>query len=833
MSSTTEEVKECPSSDPIIEKEADLYLQKLNGIVVNNDHQNDATLDAKEYRNRYETLLGALKLAHTREASLVEECQQLHTQHQTLRVANDSKTTQVDTLNADLSTLKSLLESANEREDRVKMTVRQLQEEVERLTDCVDKSEISNARKESEVKQLASDLNEAKGQVAAANEKVGALEIEKEKLQRQLQAAHLSNTELSENNASLKEHISEKNDEIKRVNERRERVCEEWESSQFKLKAKTKECIDEKHAVAVASSKVTSLEKQLVDSKKMIAVKEQELKDERTKNEKLNEVKHEQKTALTLAAEEIAKVQVQQKKSLVEHNRLLSEKSQLERDLDAERKIVQRQQQMIEDAKAATRLSNDEGKLLKKEIDRLQKRETQFSRDILSLKRENGLQLGKIQTTEQKVKQSSTEMERAEQLIVSLEKEVADVKDETAKQQREYSRLEGECDGLRLQVKDSQATCRRLMDDLKVKGEQQRDLNKVIDELNIEVDAQKKKNDGIRVDMNNILKDLTEAQRSITNLEEEKKSSQRLIDTLRSEISTKDSALVKEHYEAHREKSQKEIYVDEISRLKRTLAENEDEISTHSSEVRRLGSVIRKLEDAASDQARETKHVINERDILGTSLQRRNTELALLYEKIKILQSTTRRGELQYTSRLDDIRILKIKIRDLKRQLSISQGGQAGVDEVSRSLILVQKELLRERRKVKALSDELENPLNVHRWRKLEGADPDSYEQIQKIKILQKRLLLKSEDVVKQNCIIQEQKKRVLELETALSRQPGSEMAEQLNFFQNEVRNKNKQIKAMAAELNMQQLQVSEARSGDTEQVPLVLLEYALLYLII
>ena len=216
---------------------------------------------------------------------------------------------------------------------------------------------------------------------------------------------------------------------------------------------------------------------------------------------------------------------------------------------------------------------------------------------------------------------------------------------------------------------------------------------------------------------------------------------------------------------------------------------------------------------------------------MGTSLQRRNTELALLYEKIKILQSTTRRGELQYTSRLDDIRILKIKIRDLKRQLSISQGGQAGVDEVSRSLILVQKELLRERRKVKALSDELENPLNVHRWRKLEGADPDSYEQIQKIKILQKRLLLKSEDVVKQNSIIQEQKKRVLELETALSRQPGSEMAEQLNFFQNEVRNKNKQIKAMAAELNMQQLQVSEARSGDTEQVPLVLLEYALLYL--
>ena len=125
---------------------------------------------------------------------------------------------------------------------------------------------------------------------------------------------------------------------------------------------------------------------------------------------------------------------------------------------------------------------------------------------------------------------------------------------------------------------------------------------------------------------------------------------------------------------------------------------------------------------------------------------------------------------------------------------------------------MLKKELLRERRKVKALSDELESPLNVHHLRKLEGTDPDSFEQIQKIQILQKRLLLKSDEVIKQNYIIQEQKKRSLELETTLSRQPGPEMAEQLNFFQNELRNKNKQIKAMAAELNMQQSQVSKVK---------------------
>lgn len=55
--------------------------------------------------------------------------------------------------------------------------------------------------------------------------------------------------------------------------------------------------------------------------------------------------------------------------------------------------------------------------------------------------------------------------------------------------------------------------------------------------------------------------------------------------------------------------------------------------------------------------------------------------------------------------------------------------------------------MLSERTKVKALSEELENPMNVHRWRKLEGSDPGTLEMIQKIQTLQKRLIAKTEEV--------------------------------------------------------------------------------------
>ena len=45
---------------------------------------------------------------------------------------------------------------------------------------------------------------------------------------------------------------------------------------------------------------------------------------------------------------------------------------------------------------------------------------------------------------------------------------------------------------------------------------------------------------------------------------------------------------------------------------------------------------------------------------------------------------------------------------------------------------------------MRALSEELENPLNVHRWRQLEGNDPNALESIQKIQQLQRRLVQKA-----------------------------------------------------------------------------------------
>ena len=709
-----------------------------------------------------------------------------------------------------VDTLKSLLESAFGREENAKVTVQNLQTELERLTDLLDKNAILTARKDNEAEQLMRDLIDWKSQATAANERMTAKDIECQKLQSQKEQLQVSYSEVMENSILQKEHLAEKNDEVKRENERRVRLEMELETLQTKLQAKTQECIDKQYAAATCQSKVASLEKSLLEAKKATSLKVQELNEEMAKSENFVKVKADHKKALTEQLEKNSQLQIEQKKLLVEHNQLISEKAELERNFEAEHKSVLRLQQLAEESKVLLRTSDDDVQLLNKETEKLRRRENEFNREILMLKREHGVQLGRIQSSEDVVKKIYSEIERKEKNIASLEIELAEAKNVSTKQEHLSCRLEGECDGLRHQLKESQVHCQRVIDENKILENQSKVLNKMVEDLQNQIEVQTRSKDKIKEECNNVLIDLKNSQKALLVLQQERKDDHHLLDTLRSELSNKESELIRETFACSREKAQKDLYADEISKLKKSNAQNEDNIRTHQSDTRRLGTAIRKLEDAASVRTREYDHVLLERDVLGSSLIRRNDELALMYEKIKILQSTQRRGELQYNARLDDIRILKIKARDLQRQLTIAQGGQAGVDDLSKKLTASQKELIREKLKVKALSEELENPINVHRWHKLEGSDPTTYDMIQKIQILQKRLIQKSEEVDKKNGIIQEHENRIMDMEKVMARQPGPEMAEQLIFYQNDVSTKMKQMKAMASELNMHQTQINE-----------------------
>ena len=78
-------------------------------------------------------------------------------------------------------------------------------------------------------------------------------------------------------------------------------------------------------------------------------------------------------------------------------------------------------------------------------------------------------------------------------------------------------------------------------------------------------------------------------------------------------------------------------------------------IKTQEEDIGRLKYVISEAEIEKQKQRKDYEMVINERDILGNQLIKRNEELSLLYEKIKIQQSTLKKGDIYYNEKYQEI----------------------------------------------------------------------------------------------------------------------------------------------------------------------------------
>lgn len=82
----------------------------------------------------------------------------------------------------------------------------------------------------------------------------------------------------------------------------------------------------------------------------------------------------------------------------------------------------------------------------------------------------------------------------------------------------------------------------------------------------------------------------------------------------------------------------------------------------------------------------------------------------------KILQ----RGEAQYNQRLDDIRLLKFEVKKLRTKKLLLTKNIINASNLRQEIFHLNRDLARERLKVTALEEEIQTPLNIHRWRKLE-----------------------------------------------------------------------------------------------------------------
>ncbi|KFP23839.1 Coiled-coil domain-containing protein 147, partial [Colius striatus] len=800
------------SGKPYLEESAFEALEKDFQEVISL-LKGDKTLE--KFRIEYEKLHGVLKKSHENEKRLMEKCRELNAE----LVVNSSKVTALTKLSKDdqgtISSLKTEIEKAwkmvdtvYEKEQKAKETINSLQGEIARLTNLVEqgqsqeqeysiqdllklKEEVTKERDQllSEVVKLRQRVTEATEQQQdterakhEAEQSVKQLEQEIQLHQNEASREARKKEKMEKELKNLLAEMGNKQAEIKNLQEHIQRTKEEQVKMEQHLK-------DQKILNERANKELEQVQmkntKLMQESEQHNVMFEEVMKDVQQKTTELK-AREDEVTQLRLEISKLNKVRdvLQNKLHIAEEQKV---------DAGHERNTLRNQISVLERELEAAK---KQAEIDKKAVDELLRQRDMLSKNLVKATDAYQKQINLVKLHEQSVKK--------------LEEEIKNYKNEAQKQRKIIYQLEKERDCFINENNELKQKVIQHLKDLEIQEMQICDCKKKIEESEIKLKQQQNNCEAVRTERNLYSKSLSEAKDELAEMKKRLKTATHQVDQLKEEIANKEAALVSEHLEHQQTEKEKESLKAELLKMKKQALETKHFIENQEAEERRLLKIIAEADAERLKQMKEFDQVINERDILGTQLVRRNDEVALLYEKIKIQQSILNKGESQYRQRMEDIRLLKLESKRLRREKGILGKSVANVEELRQEVHHMQKELLREQTRCKLLEEQLENPLNVHRWRKLEASDPSTYELIQKTQRLQKQLISKTGEVIEKEMLLQEKEKMYVELKLVLARRPGPEAAEQLQLYRHTLREKTKQLKVLSSELNMYESQSQE-----------------------
>lgn len=771
------------------------------------------------FRAEYEKLFKALQRSHESEKRLTKKIRDLNTEISTnaqsvqtaLKTAAEDQQ-QIATLRQEIESQQKLVEQSLQKEQQAKDVISKRKAEIDDLVSRINQGAGMTEEQEFQLNQLV-------GQKEQMEKDRDLLKQNTEMLQR-ITAGRLEVVQQAERAvmdseakiADIKEQIQEKRVEVEAEKRRKEDLEQQMKDLRVENDLKQEELATARRGIASEEADLRKVQqavletereeerlerrvRQKMDEKRKL---EEKLEQELAKNQKYVQENQQRELALRARRDELQQHQAEKDKILKMHEALKKK----DRTVEEERKEAESKRNEL---KADVRSGQEKTDSLKHDgdVDRKKIEDLLRERDILNKN---------VVKADERTKKQIDLVKRQETQAMNMQKDIARWKQDAQDFRKRIFELEKQREKYGIELSQANAKYFACKEELKTRGATLTELKRQIANVQAKRNQQKNLYDAVCMDRNLHAKNLVESNEQIAEMRRKFKIMFHQTTALKEEIRDKDSRLVRGHFDHKEVREHNEKLKDSKEKAQRRLRSLMNIVETQRAQMKKLESTIQEAEQERQAQLKELEGVIGERDILGAQLIRRNEELALLYEKIKIQQSTLQKGETQYAARVQEVARLRAAIRSCKADVAQAKLQVTNVEGLKQEIHHLNKTLLREETKAKALQEELENPMNVHRWRELEGSDPATYEMIQKVKSLQKLLIAKTEEVVEKDALIQEKEKLYVQLKNIIARQPGPEVAEQLAWYSHNLKEKTAHMKQMASELEMYHNQVQDLR---------------------
>ncbi|XP_059166550.1 uncharacterized protein LOC131948864 [Physella acuta] len=227
-------------------------------------------------------------------------------------------------------------------------------------------------------------------------------------------------------------------------------------------------------------------------------------------------------------------------------------------------------------------------------------------------------------------------------------------------------------------------------------------------------------------------------------------------------------------------------------------------------ETAHLIHVLREVDEEHLVLRRNYDKIRTERDFLGALVIKWKTEADLMVKKMNIMKGMLKTGFLEIYGQYQDMRLLKIEIKNLRRKLKSYMYTESLNKELRSELVETTRLLQLEQDKRVAIEQMKLTVPHLNRY--IMHANVSEYEMILKIQKLQKILLTKYTEVEEKDKVIMSRDQEIMQFKILLSRRPGIECGKELYEAKTNIRKKNKEIKALIAELNVAKFDLNEKK---------------------
>ncbi|KAJ3262633.1 hypothetical protein HK103_000162 [Boothiomyces macroporosus] len=724
------------------------------------------------------------------------------------KLGQDAQT--LKTLKNQIIRAEALLESSNKREELARMEIRQLRQDIANLNSTIKQGVGLSAAQERVINDLIAAKEQYTKDLENELERIVSLRNGLTTISERIDTAEVERKNIDKEIYLLKDKNTQKKLEIDMEMKNKERMERDLRELRVVVTIKSQEAISKQTAVNRATEEIANIENQIKTQKNMI---EKLIRDQESLGSRTVKLQQDYDEQMILTRELLAENEITNSELKMKERELHNHKSEVKKVMRIKDGLVKKirnleeQKMQAEIERKVHRSTNDE---MVAKIEALKRQVDVIKKNIDDLAREKDILESSLKKTRNETTKIESMLQLQKQQKATIELENARILKDIAENKKLQKQLADERDAYIEEANKHSNQAIAIIAEMKEKEMKIFDYKRQTFQAENKLKYQQNLYEAIQSDRKLHSKQLVESQTEINEMKRRLKIMNFQINGFKEDVNSKEAMLVKENADYVKLAKDSELISEEIKTLKGQNELAMAYIKSQMVEEFKLDQFVKEADVERTRQQTALNLIVAERDNLSSQLLRRNQELTEVYDQMKTQSLNLLRGEIEYNEKMKTIRKLRKEIVANKILVADMSDETAAIPQMKRQIIQLQNAIITEEKKIKALEEELENPINVHRWRKLEGSQPQAYNLILLQHTLQKKLIVMNKELAQKDQAIEVKEKLYLHLKTILAKQAGPEAAQQYAEFMKILKDKKKQLRHMDTELNMYKSQVEE-----------------------